>query len=332
MLAIGLIIFTAVIVITQVVVAVGGPLIPQLITEMPRFFDYDDVTGDLILDGDGNPASNERTELYFGLFIFSFIILMVIGILSILVLMLEQIKWVNPGTAWRLLRKVILFIPFFAVFPFLWDLWAITIETTSMALLEFNSGGINAATRTATLWQSMGGVIPPGAFDPAEWTNAFVDPGAFAQGIMKDVFLALFKGFAVMFMTAMAFIISTIRIMLTMVFAMSIPLILVLGLIPLFRKLKDLVVNNLVGLSLAPIFSALILTTGMAYLDSTVLPGMQDWFASLAVGFSGSVCTSNSGTNSWNFDYSGRTDDVNCNHGCSNHWWNSRTRCIDWNE
>ena len=285
MLAIGLIIFTAVIVITQVVVAIGGPLIPQLITEMPRFFDYDDVTGDLILDASGNPASNERTELYFDLFIFSFIILIVIGILSILVLMLEQIKWVNPGTAWRLLRKVILFIPFFAVFPFLWDLWAITIESTAMALLEFNSGGIDAATRTATLWNSMGGIIPPGAFDPAEWTNAFVDPGAFAQGIMKDVFLALFKGFAVMFMTAMAFIISTIRIMLTMVFAMSIPLILVLGLIPLFRKLKDLVVNNLVGLSLAPIFSALILTTGMAYLDSTVLPGMQDWFASLAVGF-----------------------------------------------
>ena len=285
MLAIGLIIFTAVIVITQVVVAVGGPLIPQLITEMPRFFDYDGTTGDLILDTDGNPASNERTELYFGLFVFSFIILVVIGILSILVLMLEQIKWVNPGTAWRLLRKVILLIPFFAVFPFLWDLWAITIESTAMALLEFNSGGLDAATRTATLWQSMGGVIPPGAFDPAEWTAAFVDPGAFAQGIMKDVFLALFKGFAVMFMTAMAFIISTIRIMLTMVFAMSIPLILVLGLIPLFRKLKDLVVNNLVGLSLAPIFSALILTTGMAYLDSTVLPGMQDWFASLAVGF-----------------------------------------------
>ena len=285
MLAIGLIIFTAVIVITQVVVAVGGPLIPQLITEMPRFFDYDGTTGDLILDADGNPASNERTELYFGLFIFSFIILVVIGILSILVLMLEQIRWVNPGTAWRLLRKVILLIPFFAIFPFLWDLWAMTIESTSMALLEFNSGGLDAATRTATLWQSMGGVIPTGAFDPAEWTNAFVDPGAFAQGIMKDVFLALFKGFAVMFMTAMAFIISTIRIMLTMVFAMSIPLVLVLGLIPLFRKLKDLVVNNLVGLSLAPIFSALILTTGMAYLDSTVLPGMQDWFASLAVGF-----------------------------------------------
>jgi len=285
MLAIGLIIFTAVIVITQVVVAVGGPLIPQLITEMPRFFDYDDTTGDLILDANGNPQSNERTELYFGLFVFSFIILIIIGILSILVLLLESIKWVNPGTAWRLLRKVILFIPFFAVFPFLWDLWAITIESTAMALIDFNSGGVDAATRTATLWNSMGGVIPAGVFDPAEWTAAFVDPGAFAQGIMKDVFLSLFKGFAVMFMTAMAFIISTIRIMLTMVFAISIPLVLVLGLIPLFRKLKDLVVSNLVGLSMAPIFSALILTTGMAYLDSTTLPAMQDWFASLAVGF-----------------------------------------------
>ena len=89
MLALGLIIFTAVIVLTQLVVTIGGPLIPQLVTEMPRFFDYDDVTGDLILDGDGNPAANERTELYFGLFLFSFIILVIIGILSILVLMLE---------------------------------------------------------------------------------------------------------------------------------------------------------------------------------------------------------------------------------------------------
>ena len=92
MLAIGLIIFTAIITLTQVVVAIGGPLIPQLVTEMPRFFDYDDVTGDLILDAEGNPASNERTELYFGLFVFSFIILVVIGILSVLVLLLEQIK------------------------------------------------------------------------------------------------------------------------------------------------------------------------------------------------------------------------------------------------
>jgi hypothetical protein len=131
----------------------------------------------------------------------------------------------------------------------------------------------------------MGSIVPVDIFDLDAWASAFTDPGASAQGMMKDVFLALFKGFAVMFMTAMMFIISTIRVLLTMIIAMSIPLLLTLSLIPMFRSVKDMLVKNLIGLSIAPIFSALVLTTGLAYLDSTTLPAMQDWFASLAVGF-----------------------------------------------
>jgi hypothetical protein len=131
----------------------------------------------------------------------------------------------------------------------------------------------------------MGSVIPVDIFDLDAWASAFTDPGTFAQGMMKDVFLALFKGFAVMFMTAMMFIISTIRILLTIIIAMSIPLLLTLSLIPMFRSVKDMLFKNLIGLSIAPVFSALVLTTGLAYLDSTTLPAMQDWFASLAVGF-----------------------------------------------
>ena len=285
MLAIGIIILAALITISQVVIAVGGPLVPQLITDMPTFFDYDDITGDMILDDDGNPQTNERIDLYWILFMISFLVLIAVGIASVLVLMLESIKWITPGTAWQILRKVILFIPFFAVFPFLWDIFAMLIENFSLFLLDPFNSGVDPAARTAALWNSMGGAIPEGAFDPEEWAAAFVDPGTFAQGVMKDVFLGLFKGFAVMFMTAMMFVISTIRVMLTMVFAMSVPLILTLGMIPIFRKLKDMVTTNLIGLSMAPIFSALVLTTGLAYLDSTKLPAMQDWFASLAVGF-----------------------------------------------
>jgi len=285
MLAIGIIILAALITISQVVVAVGGPLVPQLITDMPTFFDYDDITGDMILDDDGNPQTNERIDLYWILFMISFLVLIAVGITSVLVLMLESIKWITPGTAWQILRKVILFIPFFAVFPFLWDIFAMLVENFSLFLLDPFNSGIDPAARTAALWNSMGGAIPEGAFDPEQWAAAFVDPGAFAQGVMKDVFLGLFKGFAVMFMTAMMFVISTIRVMLTMVFVMSIPLVLTLGMIPIFRKLKDMVTTNLIGLSMAPIFSALVLTTGLAYLDSTELPAMQDWFASLAVGF-----------------------------------------------
>ena len=44
-----------------------------------------------------------------------------------------------------------------------------------------------------------------------------------------------------------------------------------------------MMLHNLGGLSIAPIFSALVLATGLVYLDSTTLPAMQDWFASLAV-------------------------------------------------
>ena len=285
MLAIGIIILAALITISQVVVALGGPLVPQLITDMPTFFDYDSDTGEMLLDDEGNPATNERIDLYWILFMISFLVLIAVGIASVLVLMLESIKWITPGTAWQILRKVILFIPFFAVFPFLWDIFAMLIENFSLFLLDPFNSGVDPSARTAALWNSMGGAIPAGAFDPEEWAAAFVDPGTFAQGIMKDVFLGLFKGFAVMFLTAMMFVISTIRIMLTMVFAMSIPLVLTLGMIPIFRKLKDMVTTNLVGLSMAPVFSALVLTTGLAYLDSTELPAMQDWFASLAVGF-----------------------------------------------
>ena len=45
-LVLSLIIFTAVIVLIQVVVTIDDPLIPQLIAEIPMFFDYDDIAMD----------------------------------------------------------------------------------------------------------------------------------------------------------------------------------------------------------------------------------------------------------------------------------------------
>ena len=62
--------------------------------------------------------------------------------------------------------------------------------------------------------------------------GALSDPGLFGQALLKDVFLGLFKGFAVMFMTAMMFIASTIRILLTIIIAIVLPLILTFELIP----------------------------------------------------------------------------------------------------
>ena len=285
MLGIGLIIFAALIGISQVFVAVGGPLVPQLITDMPTFYDYDDVTGEMILDIDGNPQTNERVDLYWLLVQISAIILVFVGIAAVLGYLFESVKIIHPGTALRLFGKILLFLPLFLIFPFVWDVYAILIENFAVFLLDPFDSGVAPADRTALLWNTMGSVVPPDALDLDAWGEALADPGTFGQGLLKDVFLGLFKGFAVMFMTAMMFIISTIRILLTIILAMSIPLILTLGLIPFFAKVKGMLINNLVGLSIAPIFSALVLTTGLAYLDSTELPAMQDWFASLSIGF-----------------------------------------------
>ncbi len=285
MLGIGLLIFAALIGISQVFVEVGGPLVPQLITDMPTFYDYDETAGEMILDGDGNPQTNERVDLYWLLVTVAAIILVFLGIAAVLGYLFESVKIIHPGTAIRLIGKILLFLPLFLVFPFVWDAYAILIENFSLFLLDPFDSGVNPADRTALLWDTMGSVVPPNALDLEAWGEALADPGTFGQGLLKDVFLGLFKGFAVMFMTAMMFIISTIRILLTIILAMAIPLILTLGLIPFFAKVKGMLVNNLVGLSIAPIFSALVLTTGLAYLDSTTLPAMQDWFASLAIGF-----------------------------------------------
>ena len=285
MMGIAIIIFAALIGISQAFVQIGGSLVPELITDMPTFFDYDGITGDMILDGDGNPAPNERIDLYWLLVGISVIILVAVGTIAVLGYFFEVVRLIKPGTAIGILKKIFLFFIVFLVFPFVWDIYAIIIENFALFLLDPFDSGVDPADRTLALWQAMGSAVPPTAFDLDEWAAAFVDPGAFAQGVMSNIFLALFKGFAVMFLTAMMFIISTIRVLLTMIIAMSVPLIFTLSLIPMFRSVKDMLVKNLVGLSIAPIFSALILTSGLAYLDSTVLPAMQDWFASLAVGF-----------------------------------------------
>jgi len=285
MIGIAFIIFAALIGISQGFVEVGGLLVPELITDMPTFFDYDGITGDMILDVDGNPAPNERIDLYWLLVSISVIILIAVAMIAALGYVFEIVRWIHPGTAIGIIKKIVLFLIVFLVFPFVWDIYAIIIENFSLFLLDPFGTGDDPSNRTLELWRAMGSVIPVDIFDLDAWASAFTDPGTFAQGMMKDVFLALFKGFAVMFMTAMMFIISTIRILLTIIIAMSIPLLLTLSLIPMFRSVKDMLFKNLIGLSIAPVFSALVLTTGLAYLDSTTLPAMQDWFASLAVGF-----------------------------------------------
>ena len=118
----------------------------------------------------------------------------------------EDFNLIQPGTAFKIITKIIIFIPFFMVFPYLWDLYAITIENSAFFLIDpFNES--DPSTRTQELWRSMGAIIPQDMFDVGAWGAALADPGTAGQALVKNVFLALFKGIAVMMMTVMMFVI-----------------------------------------------------------------------------------------------------------------------------
>jgi hypothetical protein len=136
MIGIAFIIFAALIGISQGFVEVGGLLVPQLITDMPTFFDYDEVTGYMILDGDGNPAANERIDLYWLLVSISVIILVAVAIVAVLGYVFEIVRWIHPGTAIGIIKKIVLFLVVFLVFPFVLDIYAIIIENFSLFLLD----------------------------------------------------------------------------------------------------------------------------------------------------------------------------------------------------
>ena len=282
MLGIGLIMFGAVIAISQIFVEVGGPLAPKLLSDMPTFFDYNTETGEQIQAINGE--QNERLELYWLLVGVATIILTILGMIAGIGWFVEDFNLIQPGTAFKIITKVFIFLPFFMIFPYFWDLYAVGIENASLFLMDpFDDS--SPLDRTQALWCAMGCIVPPQMFDIGAWGAALADPGTFGQGLLKDVFLALFKGIAVMMMTVMMFVLSAIRLVLTSVLIISLPLILVLSLIPIFKKATTLLTDNLIGLSIAPIFSAIVLTAGIAYLDSTQLTAMQDWFSTLAVGF-----------------------------------------------
>lgn len=284
MMGIGIIMIGALIAISQIFVAVGGPLVPELLTDMPTLYEYDDITGEQLQDEDGNPLPNQKIELYFMLSQVAVVLFLMIGFGAIFVWYVEDYGMARKGAAFGIGSKLIMYAVLLLLIPYVWDVAAIGIERGALFLLDpFDES--SPSERTARMWADMGAAIPPDAFDITQWGEALSSPGTVGQSIFKNLFLGLFRGIAVMFMTAMMFILSVIRIELTMVIVIAMPIILAFKLVPKFNVVSDMLIKNLVGLMIAPIFSALVITIGIAYLDSENLPAMQEWFSQLAIGF-----------------------------------------------
>lgn len=311
MLGTGVIMLAAMIAISQVFVTVGGPAVPDLLAGMPTLFDYEG--GSRVPEGLPilGPAAPGLAESHPSLAMYGLMVQIALGLFAVLLMLagvsyfFEELSIVRPGTAQAMAARMAVLAPLYLALPLVWDTAALLIESSSLYLMDPFGGDPHG--RTARLWCMMGSAactvdgttVNPldafgdlGAFDRESalsldsWSGALQNPPA-GEGFAVNVLLALFKGFAVMFMTAMMFVLSAVRVVLTEVVVVSFPLVTAVGLIPWINtsRISELFQQNLVGLSVAPLMSAVVLSVGMSAIDSQDMPPLRAWFQMLAVGF-----------------------------------------------
>lgn len=317
MLGIGIVLFASMIAISQLFVSIGGPMIPDLLADMPTIFHYTEdgrrVPGHVPLFSGHSDAGarGEFADAFPALAMYGLMVRIAIGIFVILLMLagvsyfFEEFSIVRPGTASAMVAKMAVLIPIYLVLPYMWDAVAMVIESSSLYLMDPFGGDPHA--RTAEMWCQMGSatcsVDGTTTVDPIDllgtdgfdrdavlaqesWSNSLQDP-LFGEGLLINVLLSLFKGFAVMFMTAMMFVLSAIRILLIEVIVIAFPLITAVGLIPWINteRISGMLQQNLIGLSVAPIMSAVSLSIGLSTIDSQNMPPLRMWFQLLSVGF-----------------------------------------------
>jgi len=317
MLGIGIVLFASMIAISQLFVSIGGPMIPDLLADMPTIFHYTEDGRRVpehvpLFAGHADAGAREEFAGAFpALAMYELMVRIAVGIFVILLMLagisyfFEELSIVRRGTASAMVAKMAVLVPIYLVLPYMWDAVSMVIESSSLYLMDPFGGDPHA--RTAAMWCQMGSatcsvdgtttidpinLLGTDGFDrdavlaQESWSNSLQDP-LFGEGLLINVLLSLFKGFAVMFMTAMMFVLSAIRILLIEVIVIAFPLITAVGLIPWINtdRISGMFQQNLIGLSVAPIMSAVSLSIGLSTIDSQNMPPLRMWFQLLSIGF-----------------------------------------------
>ncbi len=247
----------------------------NLMTEMPRF-GYDIQSS--------VETGNRNFEIYQILRNIAFVILIFVVMFAGLSFMFEHINLLPQETGYQILSKSLIYVFFFFFFPPLWDVLAATVEQTSRWILNPEDPA-QAAKNVDFLLTKLGGIQSP-KFTLDEIVSGITNPFEGLQDMFKGVFLSIFKAIAFLIFIFMAFLIGTIRIVLTSIVTVALPVILMLSLLPFFKRITHRFIDALLGLMLAPIFSSLVVVTGVAYiqsLESANPDPLSEWFTALAV-------------------------------------------------
>ena len=257
----------------------------QLTTNMPKF------------DASGNyDVIQDKTDSLLGVYnmLRSGIIWAIAAILMMagILFMLEQIEVVPASTAFGIISKGTLYFIILFGFPPIWDLYASTIEIASREIIDptnsqqvpqsvekvfdtINGMGISQGKVPQVNSSVLDGLIQ--LFNGSDILSTFSDQG-------KALILGSIGSLLSLILSFMTYMFAAIRQVLTAVLVAGLPIILILSLVPWFQGITKRLFDTLFGLSLVPIFSALVMVTGAAYLNSiTTHPVEEQWFASVAV-------------------------------------------------
>lgn len=254
----------------------------KLITEMPKF-EYN--------IHDGHESGNRNFEIYQILRNIALIIFVFVIIFAGISFVFENINLIPPETGYQILSKSIIFVFFFFFFPPLWDLLATTVEQTALWILNPEDPTDPTKSISYLLNRLGNGIECSSEDDSCKFSldalvSGITDPFTTLRNMFLTTFLAVFKAVAFLIFMFTTFLLGTIRIVLTATITIAIPIILVLSLLPFFRRITSRFIDAFLGLMITPIFSALGVIAGVAHLQTTISSNpdpIVEWFTALAI-------------------------------------------------
>jgi hypothetical protein len=258
----------------------------DLMTKMPKF-EYD--------VHNGHEIGNRNFEIYQIVRNISFLVMGILIFFAGLSFMFEHMNFVPPNTGFRILSSSVIFVFFFFFFPTLWDLLANVVEQLSKWILNPEdpiqpTANVDYLLKCLTVGcpgtaHSDGGIQAPN-ITLDDIVTGIGSPFETMRNIFLNTFLAAFKAIIFLIFMFLTFLIGTIRQILTAIVIIGLPLILTFSLFPFFKRITDRFIDALLGLLIAPIFSALVIIAGVAQLQTLVKQSpdpITEWFAALAV-------------------------------------------------
>lgn len=253
-----------------------------LITAMPKF--------GYVVDG-GAELGNRNFEIYLLLRTVSFFLMVFVLMFAGMSLVFEKISLVPPETGFRIISKSVYFVFFFFFFPPLWDTLATSVEQFSVWILNPEQPQ-DAAKNVEVLLKKVASIECADPNDPngqCQFTldkivAGLTDPFGTLKNIFQTSFLGVVKALAFLSFMFMAFLVGTIRQVLTAIIIIGLPVLMILSLLPFFKRVVNKFIDAMLGLLIAPIFSALVIVAGTAYLGTLSSPDpIIEWFAALAI-------------------------------------------------